>query len=57
MPANNAVLEKNRRDSLIRLVLAYPAWALGFGDEVWWSCLARPEQHRWTDANAVTRLQ
>ncbi len=49
--------KKHRRDSLIRLVLAHPTWALGFGDEVWWSRLAQPEQHRWTDANAVTRLQ
>jgi transposase len=42
---------------LIGLVLAHPTWALGFGDEVWWSRLAQPEQHRWVDADAVTHLQ
>jgi hypothetical protein len=49
--------KKHRRDSLIRLVLAHPTWALGFSDEVWWSRLAQPDQHRWADTNAVTRLQ
>src|SRR5437764_8607035 len=49
--------KKKRRDSLIGLVLAHPTWALGFGDEVWWSRLAQPEQHRWVDADAVTHLQ
>jgi transposase len=49
--------KKHRRDSLIRLVLAHPTWALGFGDEVWWSRLAQPDQHRWANADAVTRLQ
>ena len=49
--------KKHRRDSLIRLVLAHPTWALGFGDEVWWSRLAQPDQHRWVNADAVTRLQ
>lgn len=49
--------KKHRRDSLIRLTLAHPNWALGFGDEVWWSRLAQPDQHRWANADAVTRLQ
>jgi transposase len=49
--------KKHRRDSLIRLVLAHPTWALGFSDEVWWSRLAQPDQHCWADTNAVTRLQ
>ena len=34
-----------------------PTWALGFGDEVWWSRLAQPNQHGWTDAEATHKLQ
>jgi hypothetical protein len=34
-----------------------PTWALGFGDEVWWSRLAQPTQHAWTDAEATYKLQ
>jgi len=56
-PDPDYVRKKHRRDSLIRLVVAHPTWALGFGDEVWWSRLAQPEQHRWVDADAVTHLQ
>jgi len=42
---------------LIRLAAAHPTWALGFADEVWWSRLAQPAQHRGDEAEAVTRLQ
>jgi DDE superfamily endonuclease len=34
-----------------------PTWALGFGDEVWWSRLAQPTQHCWTDTETTPRLQ
>jgi transposase len=37
--------------------VAQPTWALGFGDEVWWSRLAQPNQHGWTDAEATHKLQ
>ena len=37
--------------------MAQPTWALGFGDEVWWSRLAQPDQHGWTDAEATHKLQ
>jgi hypothetical protein len=37
--------------------MAQPTWALGFGDEVWWSRLAQPNQHGWTDADATYKLQ
>src|SRR5438105_5635913 len=56
-PDPDYLRKKNRRDSLIRLVLAHPTWALGFLDEVWWSRLAQPDQHRWVDEDDVTRLQ
>jgi hypothetical protein len=37
--------------------MAQPPWALGFGDAVWWSRLAQPNQHCWTDAEAKPQLQ
>jgi transposase len=37
--------------------MARAPWALGFGDEVWWSRLAQPDQHRWTAAEAKSKLQ
>ena len=37
--------------------MTQPTWALGFGDEVWWSRLAQPNQHGWTDAEAKYKLQ
>ena len=37
--------------------MARPTWALGFGDEVWWSRLAQPEQHCWTDTDTTYKLQ
>jgi transposase len=41
----------------MRLASTQPAWGLGFADEVWWSRLAQPEQHRWSEASALPRLQ
>ena len=49
--------KKKRRDRLIQRAMAQPTWALGFGDEVWWSRLAQPNQHGWTDAEATYKLQ
>jgi transposase len=37
--------------------MAQPSWALGFGDEVWWSRVAQPDQHGWTDADTTHKLQ
>ena len=37
--------------------MVHPSWALGFGDEVWWSRLAQPNQHAWTEADATYKLQ
>jgi len=33
-----------------------PTWGLGWADEVWWSRLVQPEQHRWIEAGSVPRL-
>jgi hypothetical protein len=41
--------KKARRDRLIRLAAKHPDWVLGFEDEVWWSRLAQPRMHAWTD--------
>ena len=49
--------KKKRRDQLIQRARTQPTWALGFGDEVWWSRLAQPDQHGWTEAAATYKLQ
>jgi transposase len=49
--------KKKRRDQLIKRAMVHPSWALGFGDEVWWSRLAQPNQHGWTDAETSYKLQ
>ena len=36
---------------------AHPGWARGFLDEVWWSRVAPPDQHRWVEQDEVTRRQ
>jgi transposase len=48
-PDPNYAVKKARRDRLIRLAAQHPDWVLGFEDEVWWSRLARPSLHAWTD--------
>jgi DDE superfamily endonuclease len=40
----------------MRLAHTHPAWGLGFADEVWWSRLAQPEQHRWSEEGTIPRL-
>jgi hypothetical protein len=49
--------KKKRRDRLIQRATAQPTWALGCGDDVWWSRLAQPKQHGWTDAEATQTFQ
>jgi transposase len=48
-PDPNYAAKKARRDRLIRLAEQHPEWVLGFEDEAWWSRLARPSLHAWTD--------
>jgi hypothetical protein len=38
------------------LARTQPTWRLGFADEVWWSRLAQPEQHRWIEERGIPRL-
>jgi transposase len=49
--------EKKQRDRLIRVARWHPTWALGYVDEVWWSRLAQPDQHRWTEPSSILKLQ
>jgi transposase len=37
--------------------MAQSTWALGVGDEVWWSRLAQPDQQSWTDTEVTHKLQ
>jgi hypothetical protein len=37
--------------------MTHATWALGFEDEVWWSRLAQPDQHCWTDPAMTPKLQ
>ena len=39
------------------LALGHPEWVLGFQDEVWWSRLAQPNLHAWTDAKPWRLIQ
>jgi transposase len=41
---------------LIRLAASHPDWALGFEDEVWWSRVALPALHAWSEATEGLRL-
>ncbi len=42
---------------MIRLAASRPDWLLGFEDEVWFSRLARPPLHAWSEADQPLRLQ
>lgn len=56
-PRSSLCSKKKRRDRLIQRARVQPTWALGFGDEVWWSRLAQPDHHCWTDAEATPKVQ
>jgi CRISPR/Cas system endoribonuclease Cas6 (RAMP superfamily) len=42
---------------LIRVATIHPDWALGFEDEVWWSRVAQPTLHAWSEEQEPLRLQ
>jgi hypothetical protein len=48
--------KKSARDRLIRLAQSHPDWVIGFEDETWWSRLARPRAHAWTNPGEPLRL-
>jgi DDE superfamily endonuclease len=41
----------------MHLARTHATWVLGFADEVWWSRVAQPEQHRWSTDGDIIRLQ
>jgi hypothetical protein len=49
--------EKKRRDRLMQLAHAHPEWGVGFADAVWWSRLAHPPLHAWTDSEPLRVVQ
>jgi hypothetical protein len=48
--------KKRARDRLIRLADHHPDWALGFEDEVWWSRMAKPNLHAWSEPGEPLRM-
>ena len=56
-PDPASIRKKKRRDRLIQQAMAQPTWALGCGDDVWWSRLAQPNQYGWTAAQAKHNMQ
>jgi transposase len=48
--------KKSQRDRLIRLAQTHPEWALGYEDETWWSRLAQPALHAWSEPDEFLRL-
>jgi transposase len=49
--------KKQARDRLIDLAQTHPDWVLGFQDETWWSRLALPQLHAWTDAEPLRLVE
>ena len=48
--------KKKRRDALIALAQRCE-WAVGYLDEVWWSRVAQPDLHAWSESKQPLRLQ
>lgn len=48
--------KKTRRDALIALAQR-AGWAVGYLDEVWWSRVAQPRMHAWSEVKQPLRLQ
>ena len=55
-PASRVRSKKRRRDRLIRLAEGPPEWVVGFLDETWFSRLARPALHSWSEAGEPLHL-
>lgn len=55
-PRSRVRKKKRRRDRLIDLAEGRPEWVVGFLDETWFSRLARPSLHSWSEAGEPLRL-
>ena len=49
--------KKAARDRLIRLAESHPGWVLGYQDECWWSRLALPAMHAWSDDGPLRLIE
>jgi hypothetical protein len=56
-PRPSVCAQKKWRDRLIRLADTHPDWVLGFEDEVWFSRLAHPHLHAWSQGQEVRLIQ
>jgi hypothetical protein len=41
----------------MRLAAEHPDWVLGFADETWWSRLAQPALHSWTEGKPLRLVE
>jgi transposase len=41
---------------MLKAVMAHPGWAIGYGDEVWWSRFEQPNLHSWVETDQHLRL-
>ena len=55
-PGSRVRSKKRRRDRLIGLAEGRPGWVVGFLDETWFSRLARPALHSWSEAGEPLHL-
>ena len=56
-PRPSVRAEKKARNRLIRLAASHPEWVLGYQDETWWSRLAVPNLHAWTEDEPLRLVQ
>ena len=45
--------KKRQRDRLILMAAQHDTWVVGFQDEVWWSRLAYPDMHAWSETDPL----
>jgi DDE superfamily endonuclease len=55
-PDPNYARKKKRRDALISIAQRH-GWSVGYLDEVWWSRVAQPDLHTWSESKQPLRLQ
>jgi len=55
-PRPRVPAKKSQRDRLIHLAQTHPTWALGYEDETWWSRLAQPALHAWSELKESLHL-
>jgi transposase len=56
-PDQHYQLKKHQRQRLIELSMQHEDWVLGFLDEVWWSRLAQPSMHAWSDEQPLRLIE